>query len=589
VRIIFIEFHWQVLEILKNKEQFKNDLIISLHHEISYFLRCKNIKYYETHEFCKHEELWKKYKDITTNSLKIAKVLDGVLWDVDERFKKLKWNLFDDYHFILKISYDQLYYYSELFYQIIKKYNPTEIWIADSNEVIIDSDCLIHSEISILKFLLKSMQNKNKKLKINYMLNISKEKFQNTHVTTQEIIKKKLKNFIFKINFLFNYHFSDSKYISVGSDEISIFKKLYPKDSNRFISYRYENLNDNRLKENWSFFKKFMDNLKNNTDFEKLITHRSISFEPIFYKILLKIIKRLDFFINEYNKSKKIVKNLKSLSVIFQTMTPFYSPNIVFRKICKDLKIPFVTWTHGGSGLTNSLVHYDVTDYRLSNNIISWGVHLKELSKDKACILNHLNLQKEINFFPVGSVRLDYLYRKHFQKTINVKKSKPTLTYVAGCFQMKNQFYFGYNRKQAESFWLTDYKVLELLKKYQDRYKIIFKDYPQKGIGSPNLWKKVLQDMNANNITYISNQKNLYELLNISDLVILPNMSSTFFDALYFDADIFVVEEEDIFEKPFEQQLKNEIFYFRDKDKFESHLEQYLEQGKFYRNKKKQV
>ena len=46
------------------------------------------------------------------------------------------------------------------------------------------------------------MQNKNKKLKINYMLNISKEKFQNTHVTTQEIIKKKLKNFIFKINFL---------------------------------------------------------------------------------------------------------------------------------------------------------------------------------------------------------------------------------------------------------------------------------------------------------------------------------------------------------------------------------------------------
>ena len=61
---------------------------------------------------------------------------------------------------------------------------------------------------------------------------------------------------------------------------------------------------------------------------------------------------------------------------------------------------------------------------------------------------------------------------------INVKKSKPTLTYVAGCFQMKNQFYFGYNRKQAESFWLTDYKVLELLKKYQDRYKIIFKDYP---------------------------------------------------------------------------------------------------------------
>ena len=92
--------------------------------------------------------------------------------------------------------------------------------------------------------------------------------------------------------------------------------------------------------------------------------------------------------------------------------------------------------------------------------------------------------------------------------------------------------------------------------------------------------------MNANNITYICNQKNLHELLNISDLVILPTMSSTFFDALYFDADIFVVEE-DIFEKPFEQQLKDEIFYFKDENKFKSHLEKYLEEGKFYKCKKK--
>ena len=43
MRIIFIEFYWQVLEILKNKEQFKNDLIISLHHEISYFLMTDQI------------------------------------------------------------------------------------------------------------------------------------------------------------------------------------------------------------------------------------------------------------------------------------------------------------------------------------------------------------------------------------------------------------------------------------------------------------------------------------------------------------------------------------------------------------------
>ena len=69
-------------------------------------------------------------------------------------------------------------------------------------------------------------------------------------------------------------------------------------------------------------------------------------------------------------------------------------------------------------------------------------------------------------------------------------------------------------------------------------------------------------------------------------MVILPNMSSTFFDALYFDADIFVVEE-DIFEKPFKELLKNEIFYFKDNKQLIIQLEKYLEEGKFYKRNKK--
>ena len=585
MRVIFIEYYWQVEEILKNKEKFINDVIISLHHETSYLLMRNNIRYFETFEFCKHDELWKKYKDITKNSLNIAKVLDDTLWEIDERFRKLKWNFFNDYHYALKISYDQLYYYSELIYQIINKYNPSEIWVADSSEVKIAPDCLIQLETSILKFLLKNIASKNKKLKMNYMTGINKKNTQNIYTSQNKKIKSKLKNLLFKINFLFNYYFSKPSYISIGAYEISIFKKLYPKVSSKFISYRFENLNDNKLKKNWIFFEKFIKRLKNNTNFGELITHRGISFELIFYQILLKLTKRLDFFINEYNNSKKIVENLKPSSVIFQTMAPFYSPNIIFRKICNDLKIPFVTWIHGGTGLRNSSLHYDVTDYRLSNNIISWGVHLKELFKDSEFALNQLNFSTDVKVFPVGSVRLDYYYKKYFLKKNTLKKSKPVLTFVAGTFQMKNQYYFGYNRKQHETLWLRDYNILKLLKKYQDRYQIIFKDYPN-NMACASLWKKVLKDMNASNISYFSNQKNLYTLLNISDLVILPNMSTTFFDALYFDADIFVVEE-DIFEKPFEQQLKDEIFYFKDENKFKSHLEKYLEEGKFYKCKKK--
>ena len=119
MRIIFIEFHWQVKEVLKNREKFKNDIIISLHHETSYLLMSNKIRYFETFEFCKHDELWKKYNDITKNSLNIVKVLDDTLWEIDDRFRKLKWDLFNNYYYAFKISYDQLYYYSELIYQTI--------------------------------------------------------------------------------------------------------------------------------------------------------------------------------------------------------------------------------------------------------------------------------------------------------------------------------------------------------------------------------------------------------------------------------------------------------------------------------------
>ena len=44
----------------------------------------------------------KKYDEITNNTLKIAKILDEVLFEIDIRFKKLNWKLFNDYHYFLK-------------------------------------------------------------------------------------------------------------------------------------------------------------------------------------------------------------------------------------------------------------------------------------------------------------------------------------------------------------------------------------------------------------------------------------------------------------------------------------------------------
>ena len=225
---------------------------------------------------------------------------------------------------------------------------------------------------------------------LSFFENLSKFRF---------FLQTKVVNLYYKINFLFNYYLSKPKYLSISCFEILRYKKLYPKESNNFLSYNHENFKSNQSCKNWPLFDKFINYLKFSTSYKKLVKHQDISFEFIFNKILFQLTRRLNFFIKEHKKALEIVKRVKPSCVIFQTMTPFFSANIVFRKICNDLKIPFATWSHGGYGATFAIPHYDVTDFRLCKNHISYGTYLKDLVENNSCILKQLGFQKNQKIF----------------------------------------------------------------------------------------------------------------------------------------------------------------------------------------------
>ena len=120
----------------------------------------------------------------------------------------------------------------------------------------------------------------------------------------------------------------------------------------------------------------------------------------------------------------------------------------------------------------------------------------------------------------------------------------------------------------------------ELLKKYEDQFNIIVKDLPN----ASDLWKNVLKDIDAKNISYISNEFSFTDLLKISDLNLFSVLSTTFFESLYFDADIFFIEDKDEIDSNIcENKLKNELFYFSDTDQYIKELDAYLNEGKFYK------
>ena len=202
MRVTLVEFPWHVKKILNDRSSFDKDVIVSLDAESSYMLRSNQIKYFETYHFCKHSELWPKYKELTEKSLKITNILDKGLWSVDSRFKDLNWNFFNDYHYPIKISFDQLFYYSELISKLIEKYNPSEIIVCGAKRVLINSYFLISSKTSIIKYLLKTLKGSASTIKISYVLDESEEKKILPNI--KDLIKKGIRNTYYKINFLFN-------------------------------------------------------------------------------------------------------------------------------------------------------------------------------------------------------------------------------------------------------------------------------------------------------------------------------------------------------------------------------------------------
>ena len=236
MRIILVEFSWQAKEIISNKLSYKSDVIVSLDPESSYLLKTNKISYSESYQFCNHKELWPRYKEITDHSIKITKVLDEALWNVDERFRDLDWKFFNDYHFAIKISFDQLFYYSELITKLVEKFNPSEIIVADTNKILINDEFLINNKISVIKYLLNTTETTFTKIKIKLISPSQNGKFifssfNNLKGFMVSFLKGKLKNIYYKANFLINYYTSKPKYLSVGCFEILRYKKLYPKES----------------------------------------------------------------------------------------------------------------------------------------------------------------------------------------------------------------------------------------------------------------------------------------------------------------------------------------------------------------------
>ena len=563
MKIVFVDEHWQ-LDNLNSK-----DIIFSLKPDCSYLLEKKNIKFFDYLDFYNHELEWNNYYSHNVIIEKIVKTINLNFFNYSQNYKNLNWRIFNDFSYIIKIWYDTLLFHTKILNKIVSDFQPTEFEFSKKTDLIIDNDYLIDESVNIIELL----ANYNLKIKISYSNKKKKiEKKKNFFSFGQPKYLKNIpkslliwKNFInsLKLKYLLKYKKID--YLAIGCDEI--FSDKIFKSNFIFNIFPEKDAKNNKVDTDFLLTtKKLLNNLE-------VFKFGQINFYFIFEEIIKFISCRIEFFYSEYKKFDKYIENKNIKKFIFQSMAPFYYPIFIFRLLAQIKNIPFFTWVHGGYfALSNP--GYDFVDYKFCENHIGYGKYLIDLVNERKTSIRKMN-NKQYNVNYVGSLRFDRMHKisKH---TIN--KKKKIITFYIGSYTNMNHFYYGYNRKDAiTSLWRQQLEILKTLNYFVDEYSIVVKDYPN---GFEKLWKNIIKKEFNNKFTYISNEKRLEQVLSESDLNIFPWVSTTFFEALYYESDIFLYEE-DLFTDPFKKNFNNEILWSTNLNEFKDKIFDYLQKRNF--------
>lgn len=489
----------------------KLDGIFLAFDNLSYeFLKSKKIKVIFPSEVLDEKIFIKKFNyDKQIN--KIITILNKKLFK-DYLFYKLKnWKIFNYYYIELKTKLDFSIYIIEVINILIKKNKINNIFISQPyfesstvgqnktfenlKDVLRDT---FDNKIKFIKFKKKTDIIKKNKLTIN-LQNIIINKIKEYYF----IIKNKNKNFLF-INFSKN----------------PLLKNYFNPD---FLNVHY--LAENHIIKNEMSIKNFY--YINDINISKLVHEFYIS-----KKFFLHIIKK------KYLLFSKI--KFKYKFFFFKYSTSILS--IIFQQIAKEKKIKTIIWSHGAYGFSKSFGGYKYTDHLFFKNIGHVGNQIKLRDKN---IIN-MGYLKDI--------------MKYKRKKFNVNKNKKTILFVQGYKVSADTFYFGYDRKNiSNSNWAETREILLLLKKYENKYNIIFKDAPY----HENM-EKLVSSYISNKIKYVYDEYSLGDLFEISDCSVLSYASTSFVEATSYKNDILIYEPDLVNKFNNNKLIKLGVYFYRD-------------------------
>lgn len=231
-----------------------------------------------------------------------------------------------------------------------------------------------------------------------------------------------------------------------------------------------------------------------------------------------------------YEIIRNMIQNKKIRALLLTTRERPASHAIV--QAAHDAGIPVISWQHGGGGYADFLI---VTYLEFINS--DWHFVFGEKVAERFTYAAKVcRFDKIPFFFPSGSSSLDRLWRNKNKSRVNQEHKK--IVYITTNY-LQNLYVIAYPFNPFfldEHLWNIQKRIMEMAKNNPDR-DFVIKLHPVHIDKEP--LKSYVRDHNINNITLITSEKTLPELLDSADFVIIDHISTGILQVLTLKVPVF--------------------------------------------------
>lgn len=592
--LYIIEFGWQ-LEIAKSAARETDVVIVAANPMMDYALERAGVKAVSLADSYSHSDFWPLYEETLKLTDRLARELDFVLHDVDQRFADIGLEAFKYLNYVSKINLDQIVCYLFQIRQAIKNHKAGKVVVADCDDFCFDDYCLFDAAYSVIGCLLKDSQVQHE-LGVDAVFHSPPSQKVNGDIASGRFsfgqpradqLGAKGKSALRKGRRLIKHLWhgltaqgAEMRILSIHCKELDALSSELQRDGIRVDRLLVEDAMERQTKP-YPYERELIERLEGVGGFAAL-NFKGIALGAFASRIISAVARQLEPMLDVHEKMQRRLRSGRYDLLAVQTLSPFDLSSITAKEIAKDMGISTVCWMHGGYGAYYSLPGYDVSDYRFTREHLVYGQAVKDVLEAEQSVLRYNDAKPDLDICVGGSPYFVARYADY----IRPENERKTVLLTIGGVYGYNQFYFGYDRPAIESWnWRAHRRIIEALAAFREDYRIVIKDYPSSEMRGT--WDDLVTDLGGG-IEVITTEQSYEQAVTTADVLLYSWVSTSFIEGMQTDADMLLFDDSNMSDQAASLFEKN-IIFDRQLDKFIEKMTAYLSKGELYGQQREEL